>query len=321
MNLQNDLLGLKSKLMNIEKEFTEKIVVQTEKESLDKRIDEKINDLVENNKTSMVNLNIGGQIYHTKLSTLLTHKKSLFYKTLSQYENNISKIPSEIFFDRPYDHFDVILNFLRTNRISLKGVNSYDKEDIKEELQFYGLSKIDVLKHNEIEIDWDPILSKAGAFTINKSLKGEILIHSTTCYSHFITNKTFTNEDFQSELEVAVSQSCNYLYVGICNQDYSLTANCGCCNPNNCNFIQNDGTIHINSTKTNNGQLAWGSDKIIIGMKVFLSQPNKEMYFYFPEKNNLELGQFSLTGSSWKIYAGHCNKGNGKIKILDCFAI
>ena len=64
--------------------------------------------------------------------------------------------------------------------------------------------------------------------------------------------------------------------------------------------------------------IKWGSEKIIIGMKVYLSESNKRMYFYFPEKQNIELGPYEIVGSSFRVFAGHCNAGKGEIRILSC---
>ncbi len=321
MDLKKDLMGLKSKLENIEKGFNEKLTDVSDKEQRDKRIDEKISEIVQAKTQPAVHLNIGGKIFATKLSTLLSCKDSIFYKNLSQYIDNESNIPEEIFYDRSYAHFDIILNYLRTNTFNIKSLNRFEKEDIREEVEFYGLSSIlDISKRQEYDIEWDQSLSKSGACTVDSTEKRLIKIHSNTCYTHFVTNKLWTNEDFQIELEVAVTQSDSYLYVGIYNSSYSLSGSCGCCNPTNCVYIQCDGSVHTNSTKTNNNQVAWQSQKIIIGMKVFL-ETQKNVYFYFPEKNDLEIGPYKLTGSNFRIYSGHCNNGNGTIRILDCWEL
>ena len=320
MDLKNLLGGLKTKLSNIEKDFTEKLADVAEKELINKRCEEKLMELIESKQTPLINLNIGGRIFNTRLATLLSVKDTLFYKTFSKMVEEGTKIPEEIFFDRSYVHFDLILNYLRTKTFNIKSYNRFEKEDIREEVAFYGLSEfVNISKREEYEIEWDGGLSKSGNFTISPSDKRTIKIHSTTCYTHFVTNRAFTNEDFQIELEVAVTQSDTYLYVGLYNSSYSLTGNCGCCNPSNAWYIQCDGSLHMSGTRTENKQVAWNSSKIIIGMKVYLSQ--KKFYFYFPEKSDLELGPYNIQGNSFRVYAGHCNTGNGEIKILDCYAI
>jgi len=320
MDLKSDLLGLKSKLMNIEKDFSEKLTTVSEKEEVGKRIEEKVTELVESKKKPLINLNIGGKIFSTKMSTLLSCKETIFFTTLSKMVEEGTPIPEEIFYDRSYQHFELILNYLRTKTFNIKGYNRFEKEDIREEVAFYGLAEVlQISKREDYDLAWDQSLSKSGTFTIDTSDNKLIKIHSTTCYTHFVTNRAFSNEDFQIELEVSVTQSDNYLYVGIYNGSYSLTGNCGCCNPANAFYLQCDGSIHINGTRTENSQLAWNSQKIIIGMKVYNS--TKKIYFYFPGKNDLEIGPYNLTGANFRVYAGHCSAGNGEIKILDCYAI
>ena len=70
-----------------------------------------------------------------------------------------------------------------------------------------------------------------------------------------------------------------------------------------------------------NNQALWHSQRITIGMKVYLSTSEKRLVFYFPDRGDLELGPYPLTGTGFRVYAGHCNTGNGEIRILDCFAI
>jgi len=321
MDLKGELLGLKSKLETIEKDFTEKLIDVTDKEEVNKRLDQKLECLVEDKKTPLVNLNIGGKIFSTRLSTLLSCKECIFYKDLSKYVDEGKKVPDVLFYDRAYTHFGLILDYLRYQRFSIKKYKGVEREEIREEVAFYGLEDVlQISKKEEYEIDWDRTLSKQGQCTITEDTK-VIRIHSNNCYTHFVTNKLWNNQDFQIELEVAVTQTDSYLFVGLINSTYSRDGNCGCCNPPNAFYVQCDGSIHINSVTSNNPQVRWNSQRIIIGMKVYLSETQKRMYFYFPEKGDLEIGPYNLTGTGFRVYVGHCNTGNGEIRILDCFAI
>ncbi len=322
MDLKKDLEGLKSKLGNIEKDFTEKLIDMPEKEKLQKRLEDKENELLEGKKTSLVNLNIGGKIFTTRLSTLLSCKETIFYKTLNKHLEEGTNIPDVLFYDRSYLYFEPILNYLRTNIFNIKKYNRFEKEDIKEEIEYYGLSDtLNLGKKNEIEIEWDQALSKQGACTVDTDDKRKIRINSNTCYTHFVTNKTFTDENFQVELDVAVNQTDTYLFIGVYNSGYRLTSDCGCCNPRNAFFIQCDGSVHIGGTTTQNIPIGWSSQRVTIVMKVYLGESQKRIYFCFPDKEEKELGPYNLTGTNFKVYAGHCNTGNGEINIVDCFLI
>lgn len=314
--LKDDLLGLKSKLENLEKEIGSATKETEDKESKFKKIEERLNEYL-NSKDSVITLNIGGKKFLTKTSTLLNIKDSLFYTVINSYIDKGAEIPKEIFFDRRYQNFRVILDFMRTKSINIKSFSKYEKEDIVSELEFYGLADdAKLIKKGTIDIGWDQALSKAGACTVNRDDNKNLRIHSVTCYTHFVTNRTFDNENFVIEFESTVSQSDNYFYIGIVNNMYSLTGNCMCCNPPNSYYIQCDGSIHINSTKISQPSLAWYSQKVVIGMRVKLKE--MQIYFYIPDK--FEAGPYNIShGYNFRVVAGHCNAGNGEITILDCY--
>jgi len=322
MDLAKDLLNLKSKLVTIENNFSEKLLKESEieKEQLDKRLDEKLNAMVKSKSSPLVNLNIGGKVFSTKLSTLLSCKESLFYKDLVQYQEEGTTLPEMIFYDRAYTHFELFLNYFRYNRFSIKGFKPWQKEEIRAEVLYYGLEPtLQLGKREDYDVSWDRTLSRQDACTISSEDPKSVRIHSTTCSTHFVTNKLFTDEDFQIELEVAVTQTDDYLYVGLFNNTFQTTT-CCCGNPQNTFFIKCDGTIHINGGTISDPRIRWNSQTIIVGMKVFLSEGQKRLFFYFPDKGDLELGPYTLVGTGFRVYAGHCNTGNGNIRILDCYS-
>jgi len=171
-------------------------------------------------------------------------------------------------------------------------------------------------KKGFIDIGWDQALSKAGMCTVDPNDSKKVRIHSTTCYTHFLTNRTFTDENFVIELETTVTQTDNYFYIGIVSETYSTTGNCMCCNPANSYYIQCDGSTHINAQRTENTQMAWNSQHVTVGLKVNLQE--KQITFYIVDKG--EVGPFPIaTGNNWRVVAGHCNTGNGDITITDCY--
>ena len=115
--------------------FSEKLLKESEieKEQLDKRLDEKLNAMVKSKSYPLVNLNIGGKVFSTKLSTLLSCKESLFYKDLVQYQEEGTTLPEMIFYDRAYTHFELFLNYFRYNRFSIKGFKPWQKEEAESE--------------------------------------------------------------------------------------------------------------------------------------------------------------------------------------------
>mmetsp|Transcript_34337 Transcript_34337/g.35629 ORF Transcript_34337/g.35629 Transcript_34337/m.35629 type:complete len:284 (+) Transcript_34337:104-955(+) len=139
--LKEDLSGLKSKLENIEDEFENKLKEVENKESKFKRIDEQIEELI-SKKDSVIKLNIGGKIFQTKLSTLLSVQDTLFSKIITSAMDAKENI-SELFFDRSFTHFHIILDYLRTKRFNCRGMNKWDVDDLQLECEYYGIKEID----------------------------------------------------------------------------------------------------------------------------------------------------------------------------------
>ena len=143
-SLKDSLLGLKSKLQNIEKDFGEKIIDVESKESKNLKLDKEIDFLVAT-KNNIVHLNIGGKIFQTKIETLQTIKESIFANMIKEKIEKNENLNEEIFFDRSYIHFPIILNYLRSQKFTLKGMIKYDVEDLLCEARFYGLSEIVIM--------------------------------------------------------------------------------------------------------------------------------------------------------------------------------
>jgi hypothetical protein len=314
--LKDSLLGLKDKLDCLEKEFEVKLANTSVKEQKIKDIDAKIEEL-SNTKDTIISLNVGGKIFKTKTSTLCGFKDSLFYRLVGTHVEKGTEVPKEIFIDRSYQHFPKILDFLRSKQLSLKGFNKFDKQDILDELEYYGLSEGFRTKRNEIEIAWDQALSKVGECDVSTEDDKVMNVHSRSCYCHFVTNKAFTTEDFQITLESTVTQTDNYYYLGVVNESYSYTGNCMCCNPAHSYYIQCDGSTHINATRTENTTLRWGGENVTITLKVWLSK--KQIQFIVDGKG--ESTVYNISGNTFRFVAGHCNTGNGQITIAECIEL
>lgn len=316
-NLKQDLIGLKSKLEDLEK------ILETEKNpqglsnspSENKQIkkfansDEKISDLLSNKQ--VIKLNIGGKEFMTNSSNLLYFKDSLFAKTLLESGPNTK----ELFFDRSFRSFKHILNFLRDKKINLKKLNQFEREDLFEECEFYGINEeINIKKKLEYDLSWDTALSKEGACSIDSDDPRKLKVHSTSCYTHFVTNREWKDENITVEVEMNVQQTDSYLYLGIVNESYSYSGNCMCCSPSNAFYVQCNGSIKINAATISDNNFNFQSACTTIGMKIDFAE--KEMYFYIPDKG--ENGPHKFIGNSFRIVSGHCNTGNGSISILSC---
>lgn len=315
--IKEDLLDLKLKMEMVESDFTSRLRNLEQKESIHLENDKKIELIVKEKGNNFITVNVGGKNFKVKLSTLIKCKDSYFYIMFVKLLLQTDEIPNFIFIDRNYTYFALILDYLRHEKLSLVGYNKVQREDIKDEMNFYGL---ELFKRgsNEIEIEWDQKLSKNGNCTVDQLDSRNLRVHSNSCYCHFLTNKLFTTENFIIEFESNVTQTDNYFYFGIINQSYSTEGNCMCCNPTNSYFIKCDGTIHINGV-THASNLSWYGNSVTIGMKVLLSE--QVIYFYKDSPDN-EVGPYTiLAANNFRVVSAHCNTGSGNIAIKTCYEI
>jgi len=141
LNLVGSLQGLKSKLETIGKSIENQITETQVKENIQKKLDQELDNLLKSKDTT-INLNIGGKMFKTKISTMKNIETSLFAKLINDRQTKNTSLTEEIFFDRSYTHFGFILEYLRTKSFSLKGLTRWDKEDILLESEYYGLNDI-----------------------------------------------------------------------------------------------------------------------------------------------------------------------------------
>ncbi len=315
MNPFLDLLkGFKDKLLNIEKQVNTENVAEAIVEENRKNVEEKLEEYL-STRDQVVDLNIGGKIFKTKEQTLLHHEGSLFASIITKYkeEGNPTK---ELFFDRSPSNFSIILNYLRTGKVEHPRMNKPQKEELIKEFDYFGLSNAFKNKRNKaIDIGWDPVLSKAGMCTVDSNDNRKINIHSNTCYTHFLTNRTFSEENFVIEMESTVTQTDHYFYFGIINETYNTSSSCFCCNPANAFYIKCDGKVTLNGRTTDHPEMAWNERPITITMKVDLGEKN--ISFSILDKG--EIGLLPINGTTFRVVAAHCNTGNGTIIINDCY--
>jgi hypothetical protein len=151
ISLKDDLTGIMNKLENLEQELNTNLVDVEERGLKFKNIDDQINELL-NSNNQLIKLNIGGKIFCTKISTLIKIKDTLFYNLLSKQTN---EFPKELFFDRSYTFFPVILDYLRTGKFSINNFSTFDLEDLRLECDYYGISEISAhLENLQREIEY-----------------------------------------------------------------------------------------------------------------------------------------------------------------------
>ncbi len=120
------------------KQVEDKIDELKEKEKKFQSIDNEIANLI-NSQDANICLNIGGELFYTKLSTILAVKDTLLYKLIVYKIQKKLQLEDTIFIDRNPTHFNVFLNYLRTKKFDYCYFNPIELEDIKYESDFYGI--------------------------------------------------------------------------------------------------------------------------------------------------------------------------------------
>ena len=139
VGLRDELFILKSKLELLEKELTDQMMELEVKAEKWAQVDEEAEKIIKDNKNLNILLDVGGQKFQTKLETLLSLKDTLFYRLVLAKKINLAE---EIFIDRDYKYFYVILSFLRNKKVNINNFSSKELKEIKEEADFYEMTDL-----------------------------------------------------------------------------------------------------------------------------------------------------------------------------------
>jgi hypothetical protein len=151
-NITEELLLLKEGLITIENKITEAIkeknLRKTNFSTFDNYMDNFSLKLL--GKNHLIRLNVGGRVFKAYLHNFLKHRNSFFelyfYRLMiengaeSNFENAVEKTcKDEHFIDRNSEYFDMVLEYILTDRINSAGHTSENYHKMKEEFNFYGL--------------------------------------------------------------------------------------------------------------------------------------------------------------------------------------
>jgi len=90
---------------------------------------------------SKIKLNVGGEIFMTSKTTLLSQVDSYFYAMLN-HGNWLPDEEGEYFIDRNPAVFDRILDYLRDGKLDETDLSDREKNILENDLEYYCLNKI-----------------------------------------------------------------------------------------------------------------------------------------------------------------------------------
>lgn len=139
-NLNEGLLDLKVQLEALEVDLVSQMLVIEAKEEEWNKLDAEAESKTNIAKDEKVTLNIGGEIFETRLTTLLSVKDSLFSQLVSCNKIDFTK---EVFIDRSFTYFKYIMSFLRNKKlVGADKLVTKDYANLLEEAKFYELQEL-----------------------------------------------------------------------------------------------------------------------------------------------------------------------------------
>jgi len=145
--------------MDISKQIQERLRIVEEKEKKWLEMEEKIKHNASQAKNK-IKLDIGGKIFATSKSTLLSIEGSYFHTLLSSGHWQPDE-DGTYFVDRNPQFFDVILDYIRTGKIDLTDLNHKELTKLKEDLDYFQIqlpSPIQTISSDILDINMESSL-------------------------------------------------------------------------------------------------------------------------------------------------------------------
>ena len=92
--------------------------------------------------SQIIELNVGGSVYCTTISTLLSEKNSLFETLINNETEQVKDSNNRYFIDRDGPLFNYILDYLRNKLSFVPPSNLIDTNRLKIEAEYYKLSNM-----------------------------------------------------------------------------------------------------------------------------------------------------------------------------------
>lgn len=96
--------------------------------------DSKKEDLLQKNPNLILTINIGGKKFYITLKTILNNPDNVFFNLIITEQWNIK---DELFIDRSYTYFNVVISYLRNGVVDLSLYSDEEIPSIKKEAEYY----------------------------------------------------------------------------------------------------------------------------------------------------------------------------------------
>lgn len=122
-SLENDLVA---QLKELDKRGIKWFQYDAKKEKL----------IEEGAETKIVKINVGGKTFNTSLLTILNHPDTLLFNLIMTESWDFN---DELFIDRSYKYFHLVLSYMRNNELCLSNYNENEVKDVLNEAKYYHM--------------------------------------------------------------------------------------------------------------------------------------------------------------------------------------
>lgn len=139
MNIINDINLINDEMTEISNEYKEILTLIDNQSKIFKKNEKLTKEIMKNNSEYVITINFGGKIYQTFLKNLIKQKNSFFYFDILENFRSEKLFKKYFFFDRNNEFSLLIINFMRTNVLNVKGLTYNELLKLLGELKYFGL--------------------------------------------------------------------------------------------------------------------------------------------------------------------------------------
>lgn len=143
----------------------------------------------------LITFNVGGQIFTSKVSTIRRHPHSRLAGMLDDADPGFKLVNNQVFIDRDGGLFRLIMEYLRSGRITLSG--KFETEELLCEAEFYNISALsDFLRSNN-------------CYAQSEILELRFVIQDSQSFFRVFSSKSTTLDSLASRISVFTEQPTN----------------------------------------------------------------------------------------------------------------
>lgn len=143
----------------------------------------------------MITFNVGGQIFTTKASTIRRHPHSRLAGMLDETDPDFKVVNNQVFIDRDGQLFRIIMEFLRTGRMTLPG--DLEPDGLLREAEFYNISMLSNFLRNN------------NCYPKSEILELRFVIQDAQSFFRVFSSNTTTIDGLASRISVFIEPPTN----------------------------------------------------------------------------------------------------------------